>query len=167
MVQILYNVSEYEIYHFNEGEGPGEEVSISPTFYMQLFRTEVSRNTFLYLHFRFEFFWRKNILAIAAHKMFVKLSLRGERRVVDCTGFALPTAIHPWSTWMSSRAQLLKFCLGLQWQVSIRRKKELNQTLNQNFRLKYNTQTLRVWVNLYTKWPIWPRYLFVITECSL
>jgi hypothetical protein len=32
------------------------QVSISPTFYVRLFRTKVSRQAFLYLHFRFELF---------------------------------------------------------------------------------------------------------------
>ncbi len=36
-------------------------VSISPTFFARLFRTKVSLEAFLCLHFRFELFWRKNI----------------------------------------------------------------------------------------------------------
>ncbi len=39
-----------------------EQVSISPPFYVRLFCTKVLRiKLFLYLHFRFEIFWCKNI----------------------------------------------------------------------------------------------------------
>ncbi len=36
-------------------------MSISPTFYAQLFHTKVLRKAFLYLHFRFELFFDCNI----------------------------------------------------------------------------------------------------------
>ena len=50
------------------------QVSISPTFYEQLFRTKDFRAAFLYLHCRFKLFRRKEIGAKAAHKMLVKLT---------------------------------------------------------------------------------------------
>ncbi len=37
------------------------QVSISPTFYSSLFCTKVLQEAFLYLQFRFELFWWKNI----------------------------------------------------------------------------------------------------------
>ncbi len=40
-------------------------VSISPTFYVRHFRTKVLHKAFLFLHFRFDLFWRKNIGANA------------------------------------------------------------------------------------------------------
>jgi hypothetical protein len=48
--------------------------SISPTFYARLLRTNVSRETFLYLDLRFVLLWRKNIGAKAAHIMLMKLT---------------------------------------------------------------------------------------------
>ena len=48
------------------------QVSISPTFYEQLFRTKDLRAAFLYLHCRFKLFRRKEIGAKAACKMLVK-----------------------------------------------------------------------------------------------
>ena len=53
------------------------QVSISPTFYEQLFRAKDFRVTFLYLHCRFKLFWRKEIGEKAARKMLVKLTLAG------------------------------------------------------------------------------------------
>ena len=55
-------------------KSPSNKVSISPTFYEQLFRTKDFRAAFLYLHCRFKLFWRKEIGAIAARKMLVKLT---------------------------------------------------------------------------------------------
>ena len=52
------------------------QVSISPTFYQQLFRTKLFWAAFLYLRLRFVFFWRKDISAKAACKMLVKLTTR-------------------------------------------------------------------------------------------
>ena len=49
-------------------------MSISPTFYEQLFRTKDFRTAFLCLHCRFELFRRKEIGAKAARKMLVKLT---------------------------------------------------------------------------------------------
>jgi hypothetical protein len=49
-------------------------VSISPTFYEKLLCMKVTQAAFLYLHFRFVLFWRKNTGAKAAHKMLVKLT---------------------------------------------------------------------------------------------
>jgi len=49
-------------------------VSISPTFYAQLFCTKVFRAAFLYLWLRFVLFWRKEIGTKAACKMLVKLT---------------------------------------------------------------------------------------------
>ncbi len=48
--------------------------SISPTFYVLLFRRKVSYASFLYLHVRFLLFLRKNIGAKTALKMLVKLA---------------------------------------------------------------------------------------------
>ena len=50
------------------------QVSISPTFYEQLFCTKVFWAAFLYLHCRFVIFWCKEIGAKAARKMLVKLT---------------------------------------------------------------------------------------------
>ncbi len=41
------------------------QVSISSTFYVRLIHTKVLNKVFLYLHFRFEIFWRENIGANA------------------------------------------------------------------------------------------------------
>jgi len=49
-------------------------VSISPTFYEQLFLTKVFYAASLYLQFGFVFFWLKNIGTKAACKMLVKLT---------------------------------------------------------------------------------------------
>ena len=49
-------------------------MSISPTFYEQLFCTKVFRAAYLYLRLRFVDFWQKEIGAKAALKMLVKLS---------------------------------------------------------------------------------------------
>ena len=49
-------------------------VSISPTFYEQLFQTKGFRAAFLNLHCRFKLFWRKEFGAKAARKMLVKLT---------------------------------------------------------------------------------------------
>ncbi len=53
-------------------------VSISPTFYARLFRWKVLWESFLYIHFRLELFWRKNIGAKTAHRMSVKLTQGGK-----------------------------------------------------------------------------------------
>ncbi len=50
------------------------QVSISPTFYARLFRTKVSREAFLYLHYRFELFLAKEYWRKCARKMLVKLT---------------------------------------------------------------------------------------------
>ena len=50
------------------------DVSISPTFYKQLCRMKVFPAAFLYIHFRFVLFWRKEIYAKVARKMLVKLT---------------------------------------------------------------------------------------------
>ena len=52
-------------------------VSISPTFYKQLFCTKDFRTAFLYLHCRFKLFQRKEIGAKAACKMLAKLTPAG------------------------------------------------------------------------------------------
>ena len=54
--------------------GSGQKVSISPTFYEQLFRMKVFWAAFLYLHCRFKLFWRLEIGAKAACKMLAKLT---------------------------------------------------------------------------------------------
>ncbi len=50
------------------------QVSISPTFYQQLFHTKKYCKAFLYTQFGFVIFWRKNISAKGALKMLVKLT---------------------------------------------------------------------------------------------
>ncbi len=54
-----------------------EKESISPTFYARLLRTNVLRETFLYLDLRFVLFWCKNIGAKAAHILLMKLTQGG------------------------------------------------------------------------------------------
>jgi len=49
-------------------------VSISPTFYEQLFHMKVFCAAFMCLQFGFVIFWRKDFGAKAAHKMLVKLT---------------------------------------------------------------------------------------------
>jgi len=49
-------------------------VSISPTFYDQLFHTKAFSTAFLYLQVGFVIFWQKNIGEKAARKMLVKLT---------------------------------------------------------------------------------------------
>jgi hypothetical protein len=49
-------------------------VSMSPTFQVSLFGAKNSRDDFLYLHFRFELFWQKNIGRKFAHKMLLKFT---------------------------------------------------------------------------------------------
>jgi len=50
------------------------QVSISATFYKQLFCTKVFCAAFLYLQFGFVIFWQKNISEKAARKTLVKLT---------------------------------------------------------------------------------------------
>ncbi len=50
------------------------QVSVSPTFYEQLFRMKVFCVAFMCLQFGFVFFWRKDLGTKAAHKMLVKLT---------------------------------------------------------------------------------------------
>jgi len=53
----------------------GQQVSISPTFYEQLFHIKVFFATFLFLQFGFViFFWQENIGAKAVCKMLAKLT---------------------------------------------------------------------------------------------
>ena len=61
-------------FFYQKSEVEKEQVSISPTFYKQLFCTKVFRAAFLYLHCRFVLFWHTEIGAKAAHKMSVKLT---------------------------------------------------------------------------------------------
>ena len=49
-------------------------MSISPTFYEQLFHTKVLCSAFMCLQFGFVIFWQKDFGAKAAHKMLVKLT---------------------------------------------------------------------------------------------
>jgi len=51
------------------------QVSISPTFYEQLFPAKVFFETFIYLQFGFVIFWKNNIGAKSAHKLLVKLTI--------------------------------------------------------------------------------------------
>ncbi len=51
-----------------------DQVSISPTFYVRLFRTKVLRKAYLRLNFRFVLFWHENIGRKAALKMLAKLT---------------------------------------------------------------------------------------------
>jgi hypothetical protein len=52
-------------------------VSISPTFYEQLFHIKVFYEAFFFLQFGFVIFWLKNISTKAAHIILVKLSPGG------------------------------------------------------------------------------------------
>ena len=52
----------------------GDQVSISPTFYMRLFCTKVFFAAFLSLKFVFVIFWQMEIGKKAAHNMLVKLT---------------------------------------------------------------------------------------------
>ncbi len=57
------------------GNASGQsQVSISPTFYEQLFRTKVFCAAFMCLQFGLVIFWRKDFGAKVAHKMMVKLT---------------------------------------------------------------------------------------------
>jgi len=51
-----------------------QKVSISPTFYEQLFHAKVFCAAFLHLQFGIVISWQKNIAAKAARKMLVKLT---------------------------------------------------------------------------------------------
>jgi hypothetical protein len=55
-------------------------VSISPTFYKQLFCTKVFCAAFMCLQFEFVIFWRKDLGTKAAHKMLVKLTPGRQRK---------------------------------------------------------------------------------------
>ena len=57
-----------------------EQVSISLTFYEQLFCTKVFCAAFMCLHFGLEIFWLKELNAKAARKMLVKLTT-GDKHV--------------------------------------------------------------------------------------
>jgi hypothetical protein len=73
----LSNIGEdpYKIQARNNIKGCFHLWSISLTFYMRLFCSQVSRTAFLYSHFRFVVFQCKNIGAKAALRMLVKLTL--------------------------------------------------------------------------------------------
>jgi hypothetical protein len=62
----------------------GDEVSVSPTFYEQLFSTKVFCAAFQHLQFGFVIFWKKNIGAKAPCKMLVELT----------TGLLEPQRVH-------------------------------------------------------------------------
>ncbi len=56
-------------------------MSISPTSYAQLFCKKVSYEAFLYLHFRFELFWRKKKYSNSLDSVVGELSdLSGDER---------------------------------------------------------------------------------------
>ncbi len=58
----IFSFEQLIFFHSEVGWGAiVNKVSISPTFYVQLFRTKVLREAFLYLHLRFKLFWQKNI----------------------------------------------------------------------------------------------------------
>ena len=59
-----------------------KKVSISPTFYEQLFCTKVLNTAFLCLQLGFVIFWPKKISAKAARKMLVKLTQGRNKRYV-------------------------------------------------------------------------------------
>jgi len=71
-------------------------VSISSTFYTQLFCTKVFCAAFLLLQFGYVTFWHKNIGAKAAHKILIKLTIALKYN------FLLPTA------WKSGFKMILK-----------------------------------------------------------
>ena len=61
-------------YQFHSRHSSWKQVSISPTFYKQLFCAKDFRAAFLHLHCRFKLFRRKEIGTKAARKMLVKLT---------------------------------------------------------------------------------------------
>ncbi len=63
------------VFTLNEGDGNGkdDEVSISPTFYVQFLRTKISSSAFLYLYFRFVIFG----VRLLALKVLIKCWLNG------------------------------------------------------------------------------------------
>ncbi len=85
---------------------PSHQVSISPTFY-ELFRTKVLRKAFLYLHFRLNFFWRKNIGA-STH---IKCCRNWPQVSISPTSYALIL----WTRVKSAAFLYLKFGFILFW----------------------------------------------------
>jgi len=57
----------------DENGKASDQVSISPTFYEQLFCTKLFCSAFLYVQVGFVIFWPKNNGAKAAYKMLVKM----------------------------------------------------------------------------------------------
>ena len=99
-------------------------MSISPTFYEQLFRTQDFRAAFLYLHCTFKLFRRKEIGAKAARKMLVKLTPGFKRKQVYQLIFqpALrrESAIYVWSMQSTTKAEksLFKHILEIEiWKL--------------------------------------------------
>ncbi len=76
------DTEKFIIYHVNK-------VSISTSFYEQIFHTKVFWATILYLQFGFVIFLWKNIGAKAARKMLVKITTGGVRHLQDL--LATPT----------------------------------------------------------------------------
>jgi hypothetical protein len=72
---IFSTVVEYSTTHLKiKGFESRHQVSISPIFYEQLFRTNIFCAAFMCLQLEFVIFWRKDFGAKAAHKMLVKLT---------------------------------------------------------------------------------------------
>ena len=69
-------------------------VSISPTFYEHLFRTQVFCAAFLCLQLRFVFFRRKEIGAKAARKMLVKLLIWTDLNLVRISFISVKLAFY-------------------------------------------------------------------------
>jgi hypothetical protein len=61
-----------------------DQVSISPIYYEQLFRTKGLCTAFMRLQFGFVIFCRKNFGAKAAHEMLVKLTAGKEKSFINC-----------------------------------------------------------------------------------
>ncbi len=91
----------------------GTQVSISPAYFEHLFRMQVKRANFLYLHFSIELFWRKKIWVKAALKKLVKLTLDSKRPSADMNSFIAIISHFSFFTYelLSSRERLQQACL--------------------------------------------------------
>ncbi len=79
--------------------------SISLTFYVWLFREKVLQAACLYLHFRFELFWSKNIGAKAALRLLVTLT---QANCYFCSSLFFPVSIFLQS--MMAQMRCFFFC---------------------------------------------------------
>jgi len=76
-----------------------DQVSISPTFYEQLFHTIVFLTVFMYLQFWFVIFMQKKIIAKVSHKMLMKLTTeRHPMGKILSQDLCLPMTPNPFKT---------------------------------------------------------------------